>query len=121
MCYNGNKGDIKLVEIGFDLTLKVEVRSTMKVSASFARAEDGMVVATLYIQRTDNDPLKLLINMDGEKVLFTTETKEHTLSKTFNPTDVGGAEKWARKLTDNIRKQVEVYRIKLPEDFEAEF
>jgi hypothetical protein len=93
----------------------------MKASASFARAEDGMVAATLHIQRTDNDPLKLLINMDGEKVLFTPETREHTLTRTFNATDAGGAEKWARKLTENIRKQVEVYRVKLPENFEAEF
>lgn len=93
----------------------------MKVSASFARAEDGMVVATLNIQRTDNDPLKLLINVDGEKVMFTTESENHTVSKTFNPTDVGSADKWARKVTENVKKQIDIYRITLPENFEADF
>ena len=92
----------------------------MKISAAFARAEDGMVLATLGITRTDNDPMKLVINVDGEKVLFTTETKDHQMSKTFDPKDVGGADKWARKVADSIKKQVEVYRIQLPENFEIE-
>ena len=79
-----------------------------------------MVVATLDVTRTDNDPMKLLINIDGEKVPFTTESKNHQMSKTFDPKDVGGADKWAKKVVDNIKKQVEVYRIKLPENFDLE-
>ena len=79
----------------------------MKVSASFARAEDGMVVATVVIRRTDNDPAKLTLALDGEKVPFTTEGREHTVTKSFSSTDAAGADRWAKKLSESIRKQVD--------------
>lgn len=91
----------------------------MKIAATFARGGDGMVVATLNIQRTDNDPSQLLINMDGEKVMFTTESKTHQFRKNFTPNDTSGADKWAREVVGSIKQQVEVHRIELPRKKEA--
>ena len=78
-----------------------------------------MVVATLNIQRTDNDPSQLLINVDGEKVMFTTESKSHKFRKNFAPNDTSGAGKWAREVVGSIKQQVEVHRIELPIKKEA--
>ena len=91
----------------------------MKIAATFARGSDGMIVATLNIQRTDSDPSQLLINADGEKVMFTTESKNHQFRKKFAPNHTSGADKWAREVVGSIKQQVEVYRTGLPIKKEA--
>ena len=86
----------------------------MRIAATFARAGDGMVVATLDIRMTDNDPSRLVISADGDKVALTTESRGHRFSKKFAPNDAVGADKWARYVAADIKKQVEAHRINLP-------
>lgn len=73
-----------------------------------------MVVATLDVQLTDKDPSRLVISADGDKVALTTESRSQRFSKKFARNDVGGADKWAREVAADIKRQVEAHRIDLP-------